>query len=73
METIRNGQMVLEMVTNYRHGDRSAIVCKRTENNYIVGKNYTLNDLGEVSWCWGAYDFPTADSAVRCALAWCFE
>ena len=72
MKTIKNGARELEMVTCYRNGDRNAIVCKRAEGNYIVGKNYIMNgDETEVSWSWGAYDFRTASDAQKCALAWC--
>ena len=63
---------VLEIVTTYAHGDRSAVIIHRfTDDTYIVGKNYKRVD-NEVSWDWGTYDIPTVEIAQKIALAWCF-
>ena len=75
MKTIMNGTTAYEMMTNYRRGDRSAIVLKRpSDGTYVVGKNYEMDgDERNVCWCWGCYDIPTVEQAQRIALAWCFD
>ena len=75
MKTVINGTTKFEMITNYRHNDRNAVVLKRVaDGTYVVGKNYDLYcDETEIGWCWGAYDIPTVEQAQRIALAWCFD
>lgn len=69
--TLTNGNMKLEFCGSYKKGDRSAIVCKRAEGNYVVGKNFIVNDKHtEVSWCWGCYDIRTELEAHNIAEAW---
>lgn len=70
---VHNGTMELQWVDSYRHGERSAVICKLKDGCLIVGKNYELDlATNQLSWSWGSYDIETEQQARKIALAWIF-